>query len=130
MYKEYKEKINQIPSHRILAINRGEKEDALKVKLDKPEEKIIEYMERDVIIGKTQFTEMLKLTIQDSFKRLIEPSVEREIRNDLTEKAEEQAIKVFGKNAKQLLLGAPIKGKTVMGFDPAYRTRMQNCNNR
>lgn len=130
MYKEYKEKINQIPSHRILAINRGEKEDALKVKLDKPEEKIIEYMERDVIIGKTQFTEMLKLTIQDSFKRLIEPSVEREIRSDLTEKAEEQAIKVFGKNAKQLLLGAPIKGKTVMGFDPAYRTRMQNCNNR
>lgn len=122
MYSEYKEKLNQIPSHRILAINRGEKEEALKVKLDKPEEKIIEYMENDIIKGKTQFTQMLKDTIQDSFKRLIEPSVEREIRSDLTEKAEEQAIKVFGKNAKQLLLGAPIKGKTVMGFDPAYRT--------
>lgn len=122
MYKEYKEKINQIPSHRILAINRGEKEEELKVKLDKPEEKIIEYMEKDIINGKTQFEQMLKDTIIDAFKRLIEPSVEREIRSDLTEKAEEQAIKVFGKNAKQLLLGAPIKGKTVMGFDPAYRT--------
>ncbi len=122
MYYDFKEKINQIPSHRILAINRGEKEEVLKVKLDKPEEKIIEYIEKDTIIGKTQFEEMLKLTILDAFKRLIEPSIDREIRNDLTEKAEEQAIKVFGKNAKQLLLGAPIKGKTVMGFDPAYRT--------
>ena len=122
MYKEYTEKLNQIPSHRILAINRGEKEEALKVKINKPEEKIIESIEKDVIKGKTQFEQMLKDTILDSFKRLIEPSVDREIRNDLTEKAEEQAIKVFGKNAKQLLLGAPIKGKTVMGFDPAYRT--------
>lgn len=122
MYYDYKEKINQIPSHRILAINRGENDEALKVKLDKPEEKIIEYIEKDVINGKTQFTEMLNVTILDSFKRLIEPSIEREIRSDLTEKAERQAIKVFGENAKQLLLGAPIKGKTVMGFDPAYRT--------
>ena len=122
MYYDYEEKINQIPSHRILAINRGEKEEALKVKLEKPEEKIIDYIERDVIQGKTQFEEMLKNTILDSFKRLIEPSIDREIRSDLTEKAEEKAIKVFGKNAKQLLLGAPIKGKTVMGFDPAYRT--------
>ena len=122
MYYDLKEKINKIPSHRILAINRGEKEEALKVKLDKPEEKIIEYIEKDTIIGKTQFEEMLKITILDAFKRLIEPSIDREIRSDLTEKAEEQAIKVFGKNAKQLLLGAPIKGKTVMGFDPAYRT--------
>lgn len=122
MYYDYREKINQIPSHRILAINRGEKEEALKVKLEKPEDKIIEYMEKDIILGKNQFEEMLKNTILDAFKRLIEPSIEREIRSDLTEKAEEQAIKVFGKNAKQLLLGAPIKGKTVMGFDPAYRT--------
>jgi len=122
MYYDYQEKINQIPSHRILAINRGEKEEVLKVKLEKPEEKIIDYIERDVIKGRTQFEEMLKATILDSFKRLIEPSIDREIRSDLTEKAEEKAIKVFGNNAKQLLLGAPIKGKTVMGFDPAYRT--------
>ena len=122
MYYDYKEKINQIPSHRILAINRGEKEEALKVKLEKDEDKIIDVMVRDIIVGNTQFEEMLKNTIIDSFKRLIEPSVDREIRSDLTEKAENKAIKVFGKNAKQLLLGAPIKGKTVMGFDPAYRT--------
>ncbi len=122
MYYDYSEAIKFIPSHRILAINRGEKEKFLKVKIEKPEEKILAYIERDVIKGQTQFTQMLKETILDSFKRLIEPSIEREIRSDLTEKAEEQAIKVFGKNSKQLLLGAPIKGKTVMGFDPAYRT--------
>ena len=122
MYYNYREKLSQIPSHRILAINRGEKEEVLKVKIEKPEDKIIEYMENDIIIKRTQFEEMLKGVILDSYKRLIEPSIEREIRSDLTEKAEIQAIKVFGKNAKQLLLGAPIKGKTVMGFDPAYRT--------
>ena len=122
MYYEYSEAIKFIPSHRILAINRGEKEDFLKVKINKPEEKILTYIEKDIVKEETQFTEMLKETIADSFKRLIEPSIEREIRSDLTEKAEEQAIKVFGKNSKQLLLGAPIKGKTVMGFDPAYRT--------
>ena len=122
MYYEYQEAIKYIPSHRILAINRGEKEEFLKVKLEKPEEKILAYIEKDILKGETQFTEMLKTTIEDSFKRLIEPSIEREIRSDLTEKAEEKAIKVFGQNSKQLLLGAPIKGKTVMGFDPAYRT--------
>lgn len=122
MYYEYSEAIKYIPSHRILAINRGEKEEFLKVKIQKPEEKILAYIQRDTIKGETQFTAMLKETILDSFKRLIEPSIEREIRNDLTEKAEEKAIKVFGQNSKQLLLGAPIKGKTVMGFDPAYRT--------
>ena len=122
MYYDYSELVFRIPSHRILAINRGEKEEFLKVKLEKKEEKILYYIERDVIKGETQFTGMLKETILDSFKRLIEPSIDREIRSDLTEKAEEKAIKVFGKNAKQLLLGAPIKGKTVMGFDPAYRT--------
>ena len=122
MYYDYKEAIKYIPSHRILAINRGEKEGFLKVSLEKPEDKILNYIERDIIKGETQFTTMLKETILDSFKRLIEPSIDREIRSDLTEKAEEKAIKVFGKNSKQLLLGAPIKGKTVMGFDPAYRT--------
>ena len=122
MYSDFQEVVAKIPSHRILAINRGEKEEFLKVKIDKNEEKILNLIERDIIKGETQFTEMLKNTILDSFKRLIEPSIDREIRSDLTEKAEEKAIKVFGKNAKQLLLGAPIKGKTVMGFDPAYRT--------
>ncbi len=122
MYYDYNEAIKYIPSHRILAINRGEKEGFLKVKIEKPEDKILNYIERDIIKGDTQFTSMLKETVLDSFKRLIEPSIDREIRSDLTEKAEEKAIKVFGKNSKQLLLGAPIKGKTVMGFDPAYRT--------
>lgn len=122
MYYEFNEKVNRIPSHRILAINRGEKEEFLKVKLDKPEENILHHIEQDVIKGKTQFTAMLEETIADSWKRLIEPSIDREIRSDLTEKAETQAIKVFGKNAKPLLLAAPLKGLTVMGFDPAYRT--------
>ncbi len=122
MYAEFQELIKHIPSHRILAINRGEKEEFLKVKIEKPEEKILQFIEKDIIKGETQFTQMLKETILDSFKRLIEPSIDREIRSDLTEKAEEKAIKVFGQNSKQLLLGAPIKGKTVMGFDPAYRT--------
>ena len=122
MYYDYQEAIKYIPSHRILAINRGEKEEFIKVKIEKPEDKILQYIEKDIIKGNTQFTEMLQETILDSFKRLIEPSIDREIRSDLTEKAEEKAIKVFGQNSKQLLLGAPIKGKTVMGFDPAYRT--------
>ena len=122
MYYDFSELVYKLPSHRILAINRGENEGALKVSINKPEDKILYYMEKDIIKGTTQFTEMLKNTILDAFKRLIEPSVEREIRSDLTEKAEEKAIKVFGQNAKQLLLSAPIKGKTVMGFDPAYRT--------
>ena len=122
MYYDYSELVFRIPSHRILAINRGEKEEFLKVKIEKKEEKILYNIERQIIKGQTQFTDMLKDTILDSFKRLIEPSIDREIRADLTEKAEEKAIKVFGQNAKQLLLSAPIKGKTVMGFDPAYRT--------
>lgn len=122
MYYDFSESINRLPSHRILAINRGEKEEFLKVKIDKPEDKIINFMEKDIIKGQTQFTTYLQETILDSWKRLIEPSIDREIRSDLTEKAEEKAIKVFGKNAKQLLLGAPIKNLTVIGFDPAYRT--------
>ena len=122
MYYDFSELVHKLPSHRILAINRGETEEFLKVSINKPEDKILYYMQKDIIKGNTQFKEMLENTILDAFKRLIEPSIDREIRSDLTEKAEEKAIKVFGQNAKQLLLGAPIKGKTVMGFDPAYRT--------
>jgi uncharacterized protein len=122
MYYEFVENINKIPSHRILAINRGEKEEKLKVKINKPEEQIIQIIKKDIIKQKNQFDEILEKTIIDSWKRLIEPSIEREIRADLTQKAEEKAIQVFGKNAKQLLLGAPIKNLTVIGFDPAYRT--------
>ena len=123
MYYEFSEKVNRIPSHRILAINRGEKEEFLKVKIEKPIDKILELIEKDIIKNeKSQYADLLKNCISDSFSRLIEPSIDREIRADLTEKADEQAIKVFGKNAKQLLLVSPIKGKTVIGFDPAYRT--------
>ena len=122
MYYDFSELVYKLPSHRILAINRGETENFIKISINKPEDKILYYMEKDIIKGDTQFSEILKNTILDAFKRLIEPSIDREIRSDLTEKAEEKAIKVFGQNAKQLLLGAPIKGKTVMGFDPAYRT--------
>ncbi len=142
MYYEFQEKISTIPSHRILAINRGEKEEFLKVKITKNEDKIIYIISKNVIKD-YNFTNNLKQyydikvdeikadttreillfqAIKDSFRRLIEPSVDREIRADLTEKADTQAIKVFGKNAKQLLLGAPLKGLTVLGFDPAYRT--------
>ena len=123
MYYDFSERVNRIPNHRILAINRGEKEEFLKIKIDKPEDTILNLIQKDVIKDfNSQYAPYLIETIQDSFKRLIEPSIEREIRSDLTERAEEQAIKVFGKNAKQLLLGAPLKNLTVMGFDPAYRT--------
>ena len=102
MYYDFSEKVNRIPSHRILAINRGEKEEFLKVKIEKPEDKILSHIEQDIIKdNKSQYAELLKNCIEDSFTRLIEPSIDREIRADLTEKAEEQAIKVFGKNAKQ-----------------------------
>ena len=123
MYYDFEEFISKIPSHRILAINRGEKEEFLKVKIEKPEEKIIELLENDIIKWQEeQYIPILKKTIIDSYKRLIEPSIDRELRSDLTEKADKKAIKVFGQNAKQLLLQPPIKGKTVIGFDPAYRT--------
>ena len=123
MYYDFNEGILRIPSHRILAINRGENEEFLKVKIEKPEEKILQLIENNIIVKEpTQFTQMLKDTILDSYKRLIEPSIDREIRTELTERSEEKAIKVFGQNAKQLLLQPPIKGKNVIGFDPAYRT--------
>ena len=123
MYYDFSEKVNRIPSHRILAINRGEKEKYLKVKLEENEDNVLNFIEKDIIKDyNSQYAPILVETIQDSYTRLIEPSIEREIRSDLTERAEEQAIKVFGKNAKQLLLGAPLKNLVVMGFDPAYRT--------
>lgn len=121
MYYEYSEKINRIPSHRILAINRGEKEEFLKVKIEKPEEKILNTLYK-MIVSNQMYKNVLEETINDSYSRLIEPSLDREIRAEITEKADKQAIEVFGKNAKQLLLGAPLKGLTVLGFDPAYRT--------
>lgn len=122
MYYKFTEKISTIPSHRILAINRGEKEESLKVKINKPEDKILDIICRKLIHSEGECADLIREAAEDSFTRLIEPSVDREIRSDLTEKADEQAIKVFGKNAKQLLLGAPLKGLTVLGFDPAYRT--------
>ena len=123
MYYDFNESLRSLPSHRILAINRGEKEEYLKVKVEKPDEKVIDFIEKDIIKDKNnQFVKILEESIEDSYKRLIEPSVDRELRNELSEKAEEKAIKVFGKNAKQLLLQAPIKNITVLGFDPAYRT--------
>ncbi len=123
MYYDYKEPILKIPSHRILAINRGEKEEFLKVNIEKPDNKILEYLRKQIIKNFSgKYNEILTSTIEDSYKRLIEPSIEREIRSDLTERSEEKAIKVFGKNAKQLLMQPPIKDMTVMGFDPAYRT--------
>lgn len=122
MYYKFTEKISTIPSHRILAINRGEKEESLKVKINKPEDKILDIICRKLIHSEGECADLIREAAEDSFTRLIEPSVDREIRSDLTEKADEQAIKVFGKNAKQLLLGAPLKGFTVLGFDPAYRT--------
>ena len=122
MYYEYSEDVKNIPSHRILAINRGEKEKVLSVKINVNEEKIIRYLENQVIKKNNNNSEQLKEAIADSFKRLIFPSIEREIRNALTEKGEAGAITVFKENLKALLLQPPIKGKTVMGYDPGFRT--------
>jgi len=122
MYYDYSESVSKIPSHRILAINRGEKEEFLKVKIEGTDEEIINYLKGEVIKVNSPFEEILVETVEDSYKRLIKPSVENEVRNELTEKAEEQAIKVFGQNAKKLLLQPPLRNLTVMGFDPAYRT--------
>ena len=122
MYYDFSELIKTIPSHRILAINRGEKEKNLKVKIIKPEEKILDYLKEKIIKSNSTRSNQLIDTINDSWSRLLEPSIDREIRADLKEKADTEAIKIFGKNAKQLLLVAPLKGYTVLGFDPAYRT--------
>lgn len=123
MYYEYQEPIKQIVSHRILAINRGEKEKFISVKIEAPVEEIIGKLEKEIIETKNmEVRTLLKEIVEDSYKRLIAPSIEREIRNELTETAEEGAVKVFGKNLNQLLMQPPIQGKTVLGFDPAFRT--------
>lgn len=122
MYYNFSENINKIPSHRILAINRGEKENKLKVKLELDENEVLKYIESKVIKSESIFKEVLINAISDSYKRLIKPSIERELRGDKFEEASEQAINVFGINAKNLLLQPPIKEMVVMGFDPAYRT--------
>lgn len=122
MYYEYSEAVNKIPPHRILAINRGEKEKILSVKITANEDKMIQYLENQILSGNSILDEKLKLAIKDSLKRLIYPSIEREIRNELTDIGEEGAIKIFKENLKALLLQAPIKGKVVMGYDPGFRT--------
>lgn len=123
MYYEFAEGVNKIANHRILALNRGEKEKKLKVKLISPDDNIIEYLKKQVITNKNTITNtLLEEAIEDSYKRLISPSIEREIRSILTERAEEEAIKVFGKNTKPLLLMAPVKDVRVLAIDPSYRT--------
>lgn len=123
MYYDFEEPISKIAGHRILALNRGENEKILTVKVQAPEEKILLYLEKQVIHSENVYTtEILRKTIEDSYKRLIEPAIEREIRNDLTEKAEDKAIEIFGKNLTQLLMQPPIAGQVVLGWDPAFRT--------
>lgn len=122
MYDEYSESVSKIPSHRILAINRAESEDYLKVGIETDDEFIINKIEKMYIKDSSIWTEYIKNAVADSYKRLIQPSIEREIRNMLTESADEQAIKIFGLNLKALLMQPPIKGKTVLALDPAYRT--------
>ena len=122
MYYEYSEDVNKIPAHRILAINRGEKEKVLSVKIVANEDKIITYLQNRLLKNNEVTDEYLKLAIKDSFKRLIYPSIEREIRSELTDKGEEGAILIFKENLKALLMQAPIKGKVVMGYDPGFRT--------
>ncbi|WP_269411296.1 Tex family protein [Lentibacillus daqui] len=124
MYYEYHEAVRSLVSHRILALNRGEKEGILKVSIEPPIERISEFLRKKLINKQANqhVTEVMDAAIADSYKRLIQPSIEREIRNSLTEKAETQAIDVFAKNLKNLLLQPPLKGKTVLGVDPAFRT--------
>jgi len=123
MYYDFEEPIAKIAGHRILALNRGEKEKILTVKVQAPEERMIQYLEKQVISkDNANTTQVLKAVAEDSYKRLIAPAIEREIRSDLTEKAEDGAISVFGKNLEQLLMQPPIAGQTVLGWDPAFRT--------
>lgn len=123
MYYDFEEPVNRLAGHRVLALNRGEKEKFLTVKIEAPEEDIIRYLEKKTIHGDNPYTTpILKAVAEDSYKRLIAPAIEREIRNDLTEKAEDGAIEVFKKNLEQLLMQPPIVGQTVLGWDPAFRT--------
>ena len=123
MYYEFEEPAEKLAGHRILALNRGEKEKFLTVKVQAPEEEILRYLEKKVIVNENIYTtEVLKETVADSYNRLIAPAIEREIRSELTERAENGAIEVFGKNLHQLLMQPPIAGKVVLGWDPAFRT--------
>ncbi|WP_211279059.1 Tex family protein [Sutcliffiella halmapala] len=123
MYYEYEEPINKVLPHRILAVNRGEKEEILRAAIKAPVDKIITYLNRQLIKKEqSQVTAIIKEAVEDSYKRLIEPAIERELRKELTEKAEEQAIHIFSENLRNLLLQPPLKGKVVLGVDPAYRT--------
>ena len=123
MYYEFEEPAEKLAGHRILALNRGEKEKFLTVKVQEPEEEILRYLKKKVIVNENPYTtEVLKETVADSYNRLIAPAIEREIRSELTERAENGAIEVFGKNLHQLLMQPPIAGKVVLGWDPAFRT--------
>lgn len=123
MYYQFEEPVNKLAGHRTLALNRGEKEKILNVKIEAPEEDVIRYLEKKIIhADNTYTTPILKDVAADSYKRLIAPAIEREIRNELTEKAEDGAIEVFGKNLEQLLMQPPIVGQVVLGWDPAFRT--------
>ena len=122
-YYEYEERMEKMPGHRVLAINRGEKEKFLGIKIEAPTEEILGYLQREIITRKNPNTQdVLKEAIEDSYNRLIAPAIEREIRNSMTEKAEDESIKVFKKNLQQLLMQPPIVGKVVLGWDPAFRT--------
>ena len=120
MYEDYREPLLRVAPHRILAMNRGEKQKYLKIKIETPDEEIISYLERKIIVRNSPFKEVLLDAINDAYKRLILPSIENEIRNDLTEKAEEISMNVFKENLHQLLLVSPMKNKVVLGFDPGY----------
>ncbi len=127
IYYEYKESVNKIPPHRILAINRGEKEEILSISVKVPVDKILSFINDEIIEGFSIFQEDLATAIEDAYKRLIGPSIEREVRNDLTERAEEHAVEVFGDNLRSLLLQPPLRGHIVMGIDPAFRTGCKVC---
>jgi uncharacterized protein len=122
MYYSYQEPVRKLPPHRILAINRGEREDVLRVALEVPSDRIHDYMNKQLIKGPSVVRDTLIAVVEDAYKRLLAPSVDREVRNEMTEKAEEQAIEVFAENLRNLLLQAPVKGKVVLGVDPAFRT--------
>lgn len=122
MYYEFDEALNKLAGHRILALNRGEKEKVLTVKIEVPEEEILCYLEKKLIRKDSSAAELLKEVAEDAYDRLIAPAIEREIRSDMTERAEDGAIRVFGKNLEQLLMQPPIAGQVVLGWDPAFRT--------
>ncbi|HHX55339.1 MAG TPA: RNA-binding transcriptional accessory protein, partial [Clostridiales bacterium] len=123
MYYDYREEIKKIPGHRILAINRGEKEKILTIKIEVPEERILGFLEKKLIVRENPYTkDLITSAYEDSYKRLIAPSIEREVRSELTQKAEDGAFEVFGKNLEQLLMQPPIAGQVVLGWDPAFRT--------